>query len=389
MANSAVRIVHIITDLDTGGAEMMLYKLLSHMDRKRFEPAVISLMAGGTVRDRIESLGIPVYSLDMKQGIPSISAVWRLRALVRQLRPNLLQGWMYHGNLTAQLASAFQLGQIPVIWNIRQSLYDLRYEKKTTALIIRLGARLSYFPACILYNSQISAQQHESLGYQPRKTHLIANGFDLTKFTSSLAAREQIRSELGLPEKSLLIGLIGRYHPMKDHATFLQAAAALRQHLPSQSVQFLLVGQRVDWENETLVAIARNLNLTNHLHLLGERSDIPNITAALDIATSSSYAEAFPNTIGEAMCCGVPCTVTAVGDSAKIVGETGKVVPPRDPQALATGWEQLIDLGRKGRESLGQLARDRIQQHFSLNAIATQYADLYRKVLAESDSRPR
>ena len=381
MANSAVRIVHIITDLDTGGAEMMLYKLLSHMDRAQFDPAVISLIAGGTVRDRIEALDIPVYSLEIRQGIPTLQAIWRLMALVRKLNPALLQGWMPHGNLAAQLACIARRRPLPVLWNIRQSLYTLHYEKKSTAATIRLGARLSSFPTRILYNSRVSAQQHERQGYQANKTVLIPNGFDLTQFAPSSVTREKIRKELGIPAETLVIGLVGRYHPMKDHATFFHAASRLRQRLPQRAIRFLLVGQGVDWQNSELTAITQDLNLTDCLKLLGERADMPQLTAALDIATSSSYAEAFPNAIGEAMCCGVPCVVTAVGDSPQLVGETGQIVPPRDPQALTKAWEQLIAFGPEGRAALGQLARTRIQQKFSLNAVTSRYEALYDQIL--------
>ncbi|MEH1970548.1 glycosyltransferase family 4 protein [Nostoc sp.] len=376
-----MKIIYIITGLSTGGAEVMLYKLLSRIDQERFSPVVISLMDRGTWGDRIANLGIPVYTIGMKQGKPKLVNIWQLINIIRQLKPDLIQGWMYHGNLAAQFARLFIFRQMSVLWNVRHSLYALDLEKPGTTIIIKLCAQFSNFPTKIIYNSQNSAKQHEKSGYGIEKTCVIPNGFETEKFTPSAKARLSLRLELNTPENALLIGLIGRYHPIKDHFNFLQAAALLLNNY--SNVQFVLAGNKVDWQNHILSELIHELGLVKQIHLLGERHDIHRLTAALDIASSSSSGEGFPNVIGEAMSCGVPCVVTDVGDSAWIVSDTGKVIPPSDPEALANAWKALIDIGKEGREALGKAARARVIECFSLDSIVAQYEALYDNVLAK------
>jgi len=355
---------------------MMLYKLLSRTNRTRFEPAVISLSDHGTLGEQIEGLGIPVISIGMKRGRPTLTGIWRLIAAARELKPNIIQGWMYHGNLAAQLAGFFRPGQTVVLWNIRQSLYSLSYEKRATAAVIKIGSYLSRFPAYIIYNSKTSACQHEAIGYRAGARVFIPNGFDTAGFSPSDEARQSVRSELGIAEDAFLIGLICRYHPMKDHEMFLKAVSLLLES--NSNVHFVLAGDRVDNNNVELRKRIHHLKLSNHVHLLGERRDISRLTAALDIGvSSSSYAEGFPNVIGEAMSCAVPCVVTDVGDSALIVGDTGMVVQPRDPLSLAYACQKLIDMGKDRLQEMGKRARRRIVDRFSLEYIVQHYEHLY------------
>ena len=185
-----------------------------------------------------------------------------------------------------------------------------------------------------------------------------------------------MRGELGLAPDALLIGLIGRYHPQKDHATFLRAAAILARSRPD--VRFVLAGAGVDSSNATLAELLRTPDLSARVHLLGERSDMPRVNAALDIATSSSsYGEALSLAVAEAMACAVPCVVTDVGDSALLVGKTGVAVPPADAEALAGGWGRLISAGPEARRELGAAARHRAEEHYSVRSIVRSYEELY------------
>ncbi len=378
--------VHIITGLTTGGAEMMLYKLLSKIDRERFSPVVISLMDRGTLGDRIEALGIPVYTLGMKPGaLPTPNMIGKLLKIVGEIKPDLIQGWMYHANLAAQLISILSLKFVPVIWNIRNCLYSLSYEKSGTVAVIKALIPLSIFPTKIIYNSHVAASQHEKLGYKVTKRITIPNGFDTEVFHPSIEERNLMRKELSLPSDCFLIGRFARYHPMKDYPNFIHGAAILLKEYPN--VHFLLVGSTVNVENQILWQLIQELGISERIHLLGERQNIPQLTAALDISsTSSSYGEAFPNVIGEAMSCGVPCVVTDVGDSAWIVSDTGKVVPPKNPEALAKAWQELIDLGADGREALGRAARARIIECFSLNSVVADYERLYESAIAKKQN---
>ncbi len=379
-----VVILYVITGLSTGGAEMMLYKLLSNIDRNRFTPVVVSLIDRGTFGDRIEDLGIPVYTIGMKRGMPTPAAIVRLIRTVRQLKPDLIQGWMYHGNLAAQLARVFLSPKNPVLWSIHYSIDSLASEKLMSAAIIKLGAMTSKYVNQIAFSSQTSQLKNETLGYCHENSCVIYDGFDTSLFKPSAEARLAVRGELGLPETAFLIGLICRFHPMKDHGNFFHAAALLLETFPD--IHFLLAGPEVDRENQSLLQLIQELGILDRIHLLGERRDMPSLTATLDIATlASAYGESFPNVIGEAMSCGVPCAVTDVGDSARIVGNTGRVLPPRNSEALANAWKELIELGAEGREALGKAARARIINYFPVDSVVRQYEKLYESVLAEKN----
>ncbi|MFQ4145382.1 glycosyltransferase family 4 protein [Chlorogloeopsis sp. ULAP02] len=381
-----MKIIYVTTELSTGtgGGEKMLYNLLSKINRSRFSPVVVSLMDRGIWGDSIEALGIPVHTLGMKPGKPTPEATWQLIRTVRQHNPNLIQGWMYHGNFAAQLASAFLFKKIAILWNIQCSLDSLAdLDNKMTATLVKGCAYLSKLTTKIVFVSQTSKVQHEALGYCQQKSYVIPNSCDTSLFKPSFEAKSSVRSELGLSENTLLIGLMGRYHPMKDHANFLQAAAILLKEY--SHTHFLLAGSGVNPENNTLQNLIQDLRIGDRIHLLGHRSDMPRLNAAVDIATSSSaFGEGWSLVIGEAMSCGVPCVVTNVSDAAWIVGNTGRVVPPKNSEALAQAWKELIDIGSKGREALGKAARTRIIEHFSLDSVVAQYEALYESVLSHN-----
>ncbi|RCJ37353.1 glycoside hydrolase [Nostoc minutum NIES-26] len=378
---SRISIVYISTGLSTGGAQIILYRILSQINQENFSPVVISLMGSEKLGEQIEALGIPVYNIGMKPGtLPTPANIWRLIHIVRKLKPNLIQGWMYHGNLAAQLASYLSFTKIPVFWSIHSSIYSLTLPKKMTASVIKLCAGISQIPKKIIYVSQIGKSQHEKIGYYNQNGCVIPNGTDTSVFIPSVEARLTVRKELGLSENTFLIGLICRYHPMKDHANFLQAAAILLKNYPDTN--FLLIGTEVTLENQVLYRLIQELGIIDRVHLLGERTDIPRLTATLDIASSSSaYGEGWPLILGEAMSCGVPCVVTDVGDSGWIVGDTGRVVPPRNSEALANAWQELLTLDSEQRQKLGMSARQRVIENFSLEAVVNQYEAIYSEIV--------
>ena len=374
-----MRILHVTTGLDTGGAETMLLRLLS-ASKSEWESAVVSLMEAGSIGARISELGVPVLSLGLRRAMPNPLRTLPLIRFARRFHPQIVQGWMYHGNLMASLAGVSCQKRVPVIWNIRQSLYDIAMERRHTAAAIRLGAIFSRHPKAVIYNSEVAAEQHEAFGYNPLKRIVIPNGFDCNLFRPDIGARQQVRDELGIANDAILVGLIARHHPAKDHANFLRAAGFLAQTHPG--AYFLLAGTDVTGEQQELRKLVEEHQLQKHAFLLGEREDLPRITAALDIACSSSRTEGFSQTLGEAMACGVPCVATDVGDSARILGGTGLLVPRMNHQALAQALGQLIDAGSEHRKQLGVAARRRIESNFSMATMVCGYADLYNRHIA-------
>jgi len=247
-----------------------------------------------------------------------------------------------------------------------------------TVVLMKMGSYLSYLPEAIIYNSRTGAIQHEAIGYRKNKRVIIPNGFDVDIFKPNAEASASVRKELGIPVDNIVIGLVASYSPLKDHATFLLAASLLLKKYPD--VHFIMAGLKIDAKNSSLRSLIMDLNIANNVHLLGERIDIPRLDACMDIATSSSCAEGFSNVIGEAMSCGVPCVVTDVGDSALLVGDTGRIVEPRNPKALCNGWEEIISMPTLHRRRCGEMARQRIIEHFSLDAILLRYDQLYHEV---------
>ncbi len=378
-------VLHVITDLDMGGAEVMLAKLIASTDRNRFNPSVLSLKRRGVISHRIERLGVPVSELDFDHPHFSPQAIVKFTKTLFRSRPRLIQGWMYHGNLAATLMRFLNVGNASVIWNIRYSLNGLNQEKMVTRLFVRMGALLSGGPHAIIYNSHNSLEQHGAIGYFSRNALVIPNGFDEKRFRPDLPIRRRVRARLGVPEKGILIGLIARYNPMKDHPSFLKAASLLSKE--RNDVHFLLVGRNVDGPSSGLVPMVERLGLSDRVTCLGEQSDTAPFNMALDIASlSSAYGEGFPNVIGEAMSCAIPCVVTDVGDCRRLVGNTGIVVPPKDSGALKDGWDRMIQMGSVKRRRLGEAARNRILEHFTISKVAARYEDLYENILGKRKS---
>ena len=365
----------MISDLSIGGAEMMLYKLLAETDLDRFAPVVVSLIDRGDLRARIEALGIPVHMIKMKPGVPSPLGFYRLVRLLRKLNPDFVLGWMYHSCLASQLAKFFLPRRTRIFWSIHYANDSFASEKLLTAVVVRACALISKLADQIIFVSRASQAQHRRLGYHLSRSCVIPNGINTAEFVPSKESRASVRHELGLSEDAFLIGMTGRYHPTKDHANFLRAAAlTVTKH---RDVNFLMVGQGVDEHNVALRQLIESSGLSRRVHLLGERHDIARIAAALDVFSLSSNSESFPNVIGEAMACEVACAVTNVGDAHWIVGDSGMVVPPRDPHRLAAAWSCIIELGADKRLALGRSARERVIKYFQLDSVARRYEDLY------------
>lgn len=366
-------VLHVITALVGGGAEMMLYRLLSRLDRTRFTPQVVSLLDHGPISRKIQALGIPVRSLGMKVGVPNPAVVLRLAGWLRQDPPDMMQTWMYHADLVGGVAAQL-VGNIPVAWGIRHSDLNSETSSRLTHLTVKTCALLSHWlPDRIVCCSEASRQVHTAIGYAAEKMVVIPNGYEVETLRPDSGARSSVRKALAISEDAPIVGLVARFDPQKDHRTFIRAAQLLHRDRPD--AYFLLCGMEVTWENQELVRWIDEAGLRTRCHLLGQRDDdIPNLTAALDIASlSSAYGEGFPNVVSEAMSCGVPCVVTDVGDAALIVGQTGIVVPPRNPEALAAAWRTMLEMGCEGRRRMGIAARQRIRERFDIAEITGRY----------------
>jgi len=374
------RIMHVITTLGPAGAETMLCRMVRAMDRSRFENEIVSLTGILDLAQKMEAIGVRVRTLGMSKAAPNPFLVMRLAKWIRESRPDIIHSWMYHANLIGSL-SACLAGDVPVIWGIHHSALDPRVDKRRTMLVNRACASLSRkFPARIVCCSEASLHLHKKLGYARDRLEVIPNGFDLDHLKPDPGARTSLREELGIPPDSPVIGMAARFHPHKDHRNFIRAAARLHEQM--SDIHFVLCGLNIMWENAQLAGCINAAGIRSHCHLLGVRHDMARLFAGIDIATTTSSSEAFPIVIGEAMACGTPCVVTDVGDSAMIVDQTGIVVPPGDPDALARGWRRLIQAGPHVRHGLGMAARHRVKLLFSLPVIVERYQAIYEELSA-------
>jgi glycosyltransferase involved in cell wall biosynthesis len=364
----------LITGLETGGAEGMLARLATGSDRERFRQVVVSMTGLGTLGRAIAEGGIPLRNLGIRRNVPDPIGLLRLRRVLREFRPDILQTWLYHADLLG--LAAWRLGWAPrLVWNVRST------ETVGSAVVRRLLARWSGLPDAVIVNSLEGRRFHEALGYRPRRWVHIPNGFEASMLKPDAEAGKRQREALGIGDDAFVILLPARYHPMKDHATFLSAAALFARIRPE--ARFVMAGSGIESGNRALTDLISAEGIGEHVLLLGERRDLAAIYPIADVVTlSSAFGEGFPNVLAEAMCCGIPCVATDIGDAAEIVDETGMIVPPRDPAALAAGWEKLAALGPDARRKLGAAARARIVARYDLAAIVVRYEVLYEEIAA-------
>jgi glycosyltransferase involved in cell wall biosynthesis len=379
VAEARIKVLHLISTLDVGGAEQNLFRLISTMDKAAFQNHVVCMTKPGSIGQKLEKTGTPVYSLNMKKGVPDIRAVRRLRFLARLISPDIIQCWMYHANLMGLTIPE----RSRILWNIRCSDLDLSLYGTVYRFTVMAGAWLSPIPYAVAANSMAGRDVHERLGYHPNKWVIIPNGFDTELFKPDPDARFSIRSELGIPDDALVLGLIGRFDPMKDHSSFFAASMSFLTSYPH--THFILAGRGVTNENPQIRDQLGQGTDLEKFHLLGERADIPHILAAMDIATSSSLSEGFPNAIGEAMASGVPCVATDAGDTGLLMGDTGILVSRKAPLEMCMAWDTIARMTPGERIDMGSLARERIVHQYSQDRTTHRYEDLYRQMIKPKD----
>ncbi len=373
-----LRVLHVINSLGPAGAEMMLYKLVEATHADGIEHAVVSLTGDGAVGELLRGRGIPVAFLGMRSGVPDPRAAARLVLRIRADRPDVVQSWMYHSDLLAGIAAA-TAGRVPVVWGIRHGGVDPRGMKRLTYLTRAVCARLSgILPVRIVCCAEAVMRSHAAAGYRADRMVVIPNGFDLDRFAPDPAARARVRAELAVPPGAPVVALVARFHPDKDHRTFLLATRTVADALPR--AVFLLAGLDVTSANPVLAGWIDELRLGARVRLLGVRNDVSAVLSAVDLVVQSSRVEGFPNVLGEAMACGIPVAATDCGDSGEIVGDAGRIVPIGSPTALAQVIIELLALPAERRAALGRAARQRVGERYHIRAVARRFEALWGEV---------
>lgn len=371
------RILHVITGLAVGGAEMALYRLILEFRGSEYSHTVIVLTPGGGLFNRFVESGIKLIVLDVRRS--PISDMIRLYRLMRALQPDIVQTWLYHADFLGGLAARVA-GIRNVIWGVRTTDVDGGCAR-ATAFVRQACASLSrWVPHTIVCVAEAARRSHSLVGYDARRMVVVGNGFDLSVLTSDQSQRGRLRAQCRFDKDDVVVGTLGRFNLDKDHANFVEAAGQLARRHPR--LRFLMVGENLDANNHDLMGWIEATGHAERFVLLGERSDVAVCLAAMDIFCLSSRTEAFPNVVGEAMATGLPCVATDVGDVAVLMADTGVLVPKADPAALAQGVAGLMALGPAYREQMGQKARERIRLTFTMACVRERFEHIYENVIA-------
>lgn len=368
-----MKILHIITGINIGGAELALKRLIeSFAVLPDYTHIVISLTNAGKIGEDLRASGIEVTGLGIRSFLDVPRAFARLLRLIRQTSPDIVQTWMYHADLLGGIAARLA-GNSNLVWGVRTTSPDMPF---TTLMIRAICAKLSYIlPHTIVCVAPAALEAHADCGYDTTRMIIIPNGFDLTKLTATKKQRQKFREQNGISEQHIVIGSLGRFDTNKDHKNFIMAAKLLAPLHPQ--LRFMMVGRDVDANNTVLYSFIAATGYAERFILLGERLDVFDCYAAMDIFCLHSRIEGLPNVLGEAMAMGLPCISTDVSGAALLLGDTEFIVPIEDSPQLAQGISRLLEMSPDTRRSLGDRAKQRINNQFSMSNMRHDFEKLY------------
>ncbi len=373
LENGPRRVLHVITGLGLGGAEMMLANLAHGLRERGFVSHVLCLKREGPLADALAGAGVGVTSLELERGRRWPFALTRVAQLLLRFRPHLLQGWMYHGNLVASAIAGLR----PVWWSVHNCPDVLLRRGARGRLLLEVGAVGSRAARGVVYVARTSQRQHEAVGFSRRRSLCVPLGFDLERFAPDARAAADVRFELGIERSAPVVSLFARVHPMKDHAAFISAAERLARG-GDAATHFVLAGSGATPGNRGLEDRIAETGLGARFRLLGERRDVQRLAAASTlVALTSAWGEAFPSVLGEAMACATPVVTTDVGDAAELVGDRRWVVPAQDIGAIAERWRTLLSMSAAERATVGMALRQRIAERYSLASMCDRFARIY------------
>jgi glycosyltransferase involved in cell wall biosynthesis len=357
-----VKITFLIRALNLGGAQSQMVLLAQELQKRGHQVSVIAFY-DGVHKQALLASGITVHTV--KRGRWDVmSFLWRLVKLVRQQSPDVLYGYLATCNLLTSYLGLFT-PKTKSVWGIRTAKLKLEYYDWLSRSLSFLEMKLARLASVIIVNSQAGQQHLISEGVPDQKIVVIPNGIDVNRFYPDCRARTKTRAAWQVTSDEILIGIVGRIDPIKEHRMFLIAAQQFSKTSPN--TRFVCVGESVNQSYQaSLDQLTDSLQLQQRVIWPGAQYDMLGVYNALDILTNASSSEGFSNVIGEAMSCGTPCVVTDVGDSALIVGESGIVVPANDAEALTEGWAQCL---RQSRLEAASAARQRIVENFSVQAL--------------------
>lgn len=376
-----MKVLHVISSLNLGGAEMMLRRLVESNSGSDSEAVVVSLTTLGVIGESLLSRGVSVHTLGMSSPLDFPITLWRLIRLIRRYRPDVVQTWMYHADLIGGLASRLA-GSCAVVWGVRStSIPQGRWS--VTYWVVRLCAFGSNFiPDRIICCARSARISHIQLNYAEDKLVIIPNGYDFFAFQFNMETRRAARAQLGINEGNIVVGVVGRFDPLKDFHNFISSAAIVAAE--NENVHFLMVGRGNEWSNAKLCRWIEGVGLIDRFHLVGQQADVARFLSAMDIFCLSSVREAFPNVVVEAMAMGLPCVVTEAGDAAIILDDEDYVVPVKDSASLANALLKMCRLDPIARKSLGESNAEKVRSRYDIEIIRQKYAAVYNELRRQS-----
>jgi len=370
LAERSASIFFLTRSLNLGGAERQLVQIASGLSARGHE-VTVAVFYEGKLDAELRSAGVRLLNLGKRGRWDLVRFTWRLISAIRSARPDVLYAFLGTSNIIAATVQPF-LPPLKLVWSVRASNMDVNAYDRVSRISYRVECALSRRADLIISNSRAGMFHAAAHGFPRARMQVIPNGIDTDRFYPDKAVGRALRSQWGVAESEILVGLLARFDPMKDHANFLQAAARIATARPA--LRFACVGEGPPAYIDELKRLAASLGFESRMLWPGPFADPFAPLNAFDICCSSSaWGEGFSNSIAEAMACGVPCVVTDVGDSAFIVGSTGKVVPPQNCEALAQAIIALVDKLEAGEEFL---TRERVLRCFSIeqSTTATEYA---------------
>ena len=376
-----IKICHVIIQLTPpGGAERMLMQLLLSRPDSVQNKMVVVLTEAGLWGEQLRAAGVAVHELKMKSALDFPRSYFQIKKIIRGFKPDIVQTWMYHSDFLGGLA-AYSCGIKNIIWGIHRTSLSWS-DSKSTLLIMKLCALMSrWLPSKIIPVAEAGKKEHIAAGYDASKMEVIPNGFDFSKLTATPSQREEFRKKCGFSDDDLVIGCLGRFHPVKGQDNFVKAAAIILKNRPLAKIKFLMVGDECDSNNAQLMSwINEHKGLQDRMVLLGNRNDVPVCLSGMDIFCMPSKTECFPLCLGEAMAMGLPCVGTDVGDAGYLAGGTVLLAPPQNENALAQALLELISLPEEERKERGERSKARVLSEFAIEKVGETYDAVYREV---------
>ena len=381
--DSMSRILFLIRSLGVGGAERQLTVTAAGYAKRGHEVVVVTFYGGGALETELLEAGVRVINLNRSSRWSLVRFLRKLIDVLRRESPDIVYSFLSASNIFATLAKRFASGPI-YVWGVRSSDQPANYPR-FVRLSFWIEARLSRFAVLIIANSKCGAAVAVARGFPESKVRVVHNGIDTARFSPDSDLRKSVRNEFAASDGEILIGIVGRLHPIKGHEVFVSGMAQVASS--HKNARFIVIGGGSQMLEQQLRNQSEACGISDRVVWSDFRPDMAAMYNALDIVVSTSHSEGFSNVLAESMACGTPCVASDVGDSKELIGGTGLVFPARDAEALSGAVQQLLGLPPEEFAKLGSQARDRIVAEYATEVMLDRTAELFQTTLRHQVNR--